>query len=356
MAIRTYELTIVSEASTKKVQFALPDKLGMKYRIKLNLSDGKSIYAADPSSIIGAAKVIQNTGIAQTFKMKARLGTPSTPSQFWQTVDVGNFTTPGIARDLSLQDATWDDIAIASKSNIASTIWNIGDEKTITLSTDEEITVRIIGFNRDDLADGSGKAGITFEMKDCLKTTYEMAPADTNAYSWRDSTLRKNTVPLILGQFPEALQNVIQTVKKNTVAGNRNTSVITTEDTLFLLSPSEIYSRTGLENDVMAQIHNYVDEILADGGTQYDYYKNKIGNIPVSYVQSDGYEELYTYLVKNRLQYVIFQGEVMRPTEWWLRSPSATSRTGYYRISEDGESWTTYEGNYKFGVSFCFCV
>jgi hypothetical protein len=34
--------------------------------------------------------------------------------------------------------------------------------------------MRIIGFNHDDLSDGSGKAGITLGMTHCLNTKYKM--------------------------------------------------------------------------------------------------------------------------------------------------------------------------------------
>lgn len=335
MAIRTYELTIVSEASTKKVQFALPDKLGLKYRIKLNLSDGKSIYAADPSSIIGAAKVIQNTGIAQTFKMKARLGTPSTPSQFWQTVDVGNFTTPGIARNLSLQDATWDDISTVSKFNIASMIWSVGDEKTITLSTGEQVTLVILGFNHDDLADGSGKAGITFGMKNLLADTYIMngwndgPNSDTNEGGWNECEMRTETMEAVFSTLPLDLQSAIRQVNKKTTSGNYSKEITTSIDKLFLFSEVEI---DGTEAE------GYASE-----GGQYEYWKTV----------KDGKKD------EDREKF-LSNGEG-RSFYWWLRSPVIKSGSKFLRIGGDilglgGGYIEEKNSNTSSGICFCFCV
>lgn len=41
--------------------------------------------------------------------------------------------------------------------------------------------MQIIGYNHDDKSDGSSKAGITFQMKNCLATTYLMNSTRTNA-------------------------------------------------------------------------------------------------------------------------------------------------------------------------------
>lgn len=68
----------------------------------------------------------------------------------------GGGINPSPSYEPILANNTWAQIDQASREGKAKELWNLGDEKD---------GYAIVGFNHDDLADGSGKAGITFAIK-----------------------------------------------------------------------------------------------------------------------------------------------------------------------------------------------
>lgn len=113
-----------------------------------------------------------------------------------------------------------------------------GTEFSMKLTDGKTLTYRIIGINHDDLAGGSGKAGLTF-----LTTTTgiwsPMNAIDTNAGGWEKSELRqKMNSGKIWNLMPSDFQSKVKAVKKlsNNVGGgdeNKNAAVTATSDKLF---------------------------------------------------------------------------------------------------------------------------
>lgn len=168
--------------------------------------------------------------------------------------------TKNSSSSTALEQATWEEIDAACTDGTAITKYSVGDEKTITLTTGEEVTLQILGFNHDDLADGSGKASITFGMKNLLTTTYQMNSTDTNVGGWGSSLMRTSTMATLFTQLPSDLQSVIKEVSKKTTAGNKSVSIKITTDKLFLFSEVELDATT---------LEGYVDE-----GEQYEYWQS----------------------------------------------------------------------------------
>ena len=227
----------------------------------------------------------------------------------------------------TLQEATWEQIDYIARNGLGSRYFYVGQEKTITLSTGEEITLVILGFNHDDLSDGSGKAGITFGMKDLLSDKYDMYNSSYNPYvntvGWKGSDFRQTDIPNILDEFPVELQNVLKEVNKTTLISNATYDIASiqdvTKDKLFLLSGDEI------RGDVSSGTNGLE-------GTQYEYFT----------LDS-------TTLVKN------INGE---PSGWWLRSVvSNTAPTDdYKRITNVGSYGGSSASYAVLGISICFCV
>ncbi len=152
---------------------------------------------------------------------------------------------------------TWQEISNISNNGLASSYFNLGDEKDVTLSNGTTITVLIIGFNHDSLAGGSGKAGITLG----IKYLYDLGKENYDAFSTRAYHLGKmNTelLPELMNLMPDELKSSIKNVSKNFYWDNEVQSF---ETKLFLFSTREL---TGKFNN------NSVDT----GSEQYDYYKN----------------------------------------------------------------------------------
>lgn len=243
-------------------------------------------------------------------------------------VKVGDGSTPWKAlpffatTDLSFSKASWGQIAALSEGGSASKYFSVGDEKTIELTTGEEITLVILGFNHDDLASG-GKAGITIGMKNLLATRYAMNSSDTNAGGWDQSKMRTETMQTLLAQLPSDLRNSIKQVNKKATAGGASTTITTSSDKLFLFSEVEIDGTTTA---------GYADE-----GEQYEYWKTiKDGTVAA-----------------DRIKYLSNGGG--SANNWWLRSPNVSYSSPFRFISSTGVA-SHYSASVAYGVSFGFCV
>lgn len=107
--------------------------------------------------------------------------------------------------------AEFSEIDAISRAGFASRLYTIGNTKSITLDGVAR-TIRIIDFNKDDLADGSGKAGITF----CIyPLNYSSNLHDSSKWvSWTEIKPRKYLVDTFPSIVPEELQNIIKPVTK----------------------------------------------------------------------------------------------------------------------------------------------
>ena len=240
-----------------------------------------------------------------------KIGDGSTP---WNTLPF--FATT----DLSFAKSSWAQIAALSESGAAKTYFSVGDEKTIELTTGEEITLVILGFNHDDLT-GGGKAGITIGMKNLLATTYRMNATSTNAGGWNNSQMRTSTMATLLSQLPVDLRNVVKQVNKKAM--------------------SEIISATSIENSATSTIADYADAYNAEG-TQYEYYRNLIGD-------NNGGTTANANLIKK------LSNGGGSASDWWLRSPYVSSSAAFRCIYSAG-SVNGSGASGTSGVSFGFCV
>lgn len=110
----------------------------------------------------------------------------------------------------------------------AKAAMDAGNEWSITLTDGKTMTYRIIGINHDDLADGSGKAGLTFLNSSAIRyyndLSYKpnglfnrMNATNTTAGGWEVSELRqKMNSGEIWNLMPSDFQSKVETVKKLT--------------------------------------------------------------------------------------------------------------------------------------------
>ena len=135
-----------------------------------------------------------------------------------------------------------------------------GTKFSVKLTNGKTLQYRIIGIDHDDLADGSGKAGLTFEATNTALAAQRMNATDTNAGGWEKSELRGrlNTGDL-WSLLPSELQSKVKSVTKMTdnQGGGKAGTPSATTDKIFLLSMTEVYG--DLQSD----------------GTQYEFYKSK---------------------------------------------------------------------------------
>ncbi len=242
---------------------------------------------------------------------------------------IGDGVTPwndldwfAVKKKPTFAESDWAEIAEISKSGAAATTFKVGDERTIELTTGEEVTLVILGFNHDDLQSG-GKAGITIGMKELLTTRYAMNSSNTNAGGWDSSAMRASTMQTLLGQLPADLQKVIKTVSKKASAGETSMTIKTSADKLFLFSQVEIDGTTSA---------TYKDE-----GTQYEYWRTvKNGTVAA-----------------DRIKKLSNGGG--SANNWWLRAPSVSNTTAFRYIYSTG-SVNSNGASVTYGVSFGFCI
>jgi len=207
---------------------------------------------------------------------------------------------------------TWEQIIEACHNNAVPNTWKVADQKSMTIGG-EDYLIDIIGKNHDDYADGSGKAPLTFQLHDCYKIAKAMHSTAANTMGWTKCSMRIEHLPIILKQMPADVQSGIREVNKISASGGRSTSLVTTKDSLFLLSEGEVFG---------SAINSHSGE-----GTQYDYYK--AGNSTVKDFNGNAYD-------------------------WWERSPTANSTRYYCNVKSTGSAVNS-SANVARGVAFGFC-
>ena len=209
---------------------------------------------------------------------------------------------------------------------------SVGATRSYTLSTQEAMTDRIIGFNHDTLtsstaygeATATGKAGITWQMVDCLVTRYQMNSSSTNAGGWNGSLMRISTLPTIKLTLPQDLQGIIKFVNKKAANGGDTnySATVTSSDDLFLLAEIEVFDSITWAQDG------------SNEGTQYEYWVGKSANDRIKY-----YDDVGTPTA----------------TIWWGRSSSSGNIYYFCNVSSKGNTNTTTASDSR-GISFAYCT
>ena len=182
------------------------------------------------------------------------------------------------AKDWTLdeQKAAATDIAKNGTSSVvyakAKAAMDAGTKFSMKLTDGKTLEYRIIGINHDDLADGSGKAGLTF-LTTSTGIESRMNATATNAGGWEASELRaKMNSGEIWNLMPSDFQSKVKPVRKltNNVSGtDKNAAVTATSDKLFLLSYSEIVPTSHWASDC---------PWTSSEGFQYEAFKGKVTN------------------------------------------------------------------------------
>lgn len=229
------------------------------------------------------------------------------------------------AKDWTLdeQKAVAEDIAAKGEASPAyakaKAAMDAGTKFSMKLTDGQTLEYKIIGINHDDLADGSGKAGLTFAtVNDALGRHY-MNATNTAVGGWEKSELRqKMNSGEIWNLMPSDFQSKVKPVRKltNNVEGgywSKNASVTATTDRLFLLSYSEI---------VETPLNKWSEySWIGKEGTQYEAFKGKVA------LGADNYP-------------AIAFGD-----DWWERSVSPDYSETFLTVTDDGNP-ASCPGNY----------
>lgn len=228
---------------------------------------------------------------------------------------------------LDEQKAVAEDIAAKGEVSPAyakaRAAMDAGTKFSMKLTDGQTLEYKIIGIDHDDLADGSGKADLTFLTTSRNISSSVNAP-ETNVGGWEKSKLRaKMNSGEIWNLMPADFQSKVKPVRKltNNLDGKKKDATVTaTSDKLFLLSHSEF-----VPTSYWASSYPWT----SNEGTQYEAFKGKVTNNYGS-------------------NYAIANGEF-----WWERSfhPGNYSGVVFANVGESG--YVTCEAGAASSVCVC---
>lgn len=265
-----------------------------------------------------------------------------------------NMTVPSKSSNLPeigtpLNDMTWADIRAISDAGLASSYFNVGDRKAVTLngtvgslSLNGTYYCYIIGIDHNSAIEGTNRVHFQFGKTDasggtdiCFVDTgygnsknsgswFNMNNISSNRGGWESSLMRTVICPAFKSAMPSELKAVLKTVTKysDNIGGNSEIAsyVTATTDDIFLLSEWEVFgSKTGANSAEQ----NYQ--------AQYAYYS--AGNSRVRY----------------------FHDHLDIGASWWLRSVYASYSAAFCLVGASGLASYNYT-NYSHGFAPAFCV
>ncbi len=211
---------------------------------------------------------------------------------------------------------SWEEIVTAGEKGTYINKYKIGDTKELDLGEEGVIEMELVAFDEDELADGSGKAPMTWIAKNLLNTEHVMNEERTNAGGWPASDMREWLRESILPMFPETVRLNICEVKKYTTNSGTG-GMISSLDTIWIPSRREMFgSHRAYEHERPEQVG--------------DFWEYQIEG-----KQHTGISEL---------------------SGWWLRSVSTSDSGVFDSVNIYREFSTLFDANVDRGVVIGFCL
>lgn len=249
----------------------------------------------------------------------------------------------------ALNDMSWADIRRISDAGLASSYFNVGDRKAVTLngtvgnlSLNGTYYCYIIGIDHNSAIEGTNRIHFQFGKTELSGGTdicftdsgygsgkysgdwFNMNNANSSSGGWVNSRMRTVICSAFKSAMPSELQAVLKTVTKysdNTGGGSDNASYVTaTYEEVFLLSEFEVFGA-----------RTYANSAEQNYQAQYPYYS------------SDDSKVKYRHSATGSM------------ASWWLRSV----RTGdqYYFCIVSARGRVASDGAVRsLGFAPAFCV
>lgn len=223
-----------------------------------------------------------------------------------QTVQVTDHTTYQVSiplYDSVFENNSWSEIQEATQAGLASSYWQIGDQKKIVLNggvndlnfNNETYCVYILGFNHNSIYEGHNSLHLAIGKSLSGKQVAFGPFSFQSGVHWEQHSFRTDVCAKFMALLPTELQSVISACPKYS-------NEVKTEDKIWIMSEIEVVGQA---------VHGSAQD--ANTQQQYDYYKN--GNSTVRYLHSNSNV----------------------PYSWALRSYDSKS-DGLCKIDESGNS------------------
>ena len=187
------------------------------------VTEDKTVYAAFDFEVRTYTITFYDGDTILTSQTLPYGATPSyTPEKSGFSFDGWNPAISTVTGDASYQakwieavtfaNGSWEDIMDVVNSGKAATTFKAGDTRAITLTDGTAQTLYILGFDHDDLADGSGKAKMTIG---CTTLPYNITVPNGNTSAnggWKSvsSSMKSTLKP----QLPSEIRSSVKAVSK----------------------------------------------------------------------------------------------------------------------------------------------
>lgn len=216
---------------------------------------------------------------------------------------------------------TWEEIIQHIRLGDYSTRYNVGDTMSLNLGTEGYINVVLVAMDKDDKADGTGKAATTWITEDLLKTSHRMNPNRVDGREgtgtlggWGKCEMRTYLKQTIKPLIPQTVRDAIIEVTKY----------------------SRIYqaSDATVVNDVTS-----TDDVWIPSAREVGFSKETLG------------PSYYTAFPYNDARKKKMNGSYY---SWWLRT--AETANNFHIIASDGkltEYTSSASSKMFFPIGFC---
>jgi hypothetical protein len=252
-------------------------------------------------------------------------GGSSVPQRLW-AMRFANDSSGGGSGGNTYDKYSWEGVFASIDAGTYATDYAIGDMIPLDLGSEGRINMQIAAFDADDLADGSGKAPITWISKENLYTPHRMNPSSVtnsdgtyqegtgNIGGWEKCEMRSYLKNTIKPMIPENVRNFIKEITK-------------TQDAIDI-SGSAFTQTT-------------VDDLWLPAANEFGSTYNK--------------QAIYYTLFPNdssKKKIRIIKGT---DSTWWLRNVSTTSIANFCRVQTSGA--ISFNGAYNTHCyPLCFCT
>lgn len=143
----------------------------------------------------------------------------------------------------NLDHLSWAEINRIGISGKARETFALGAQKKDYMKNGFVAVWQIIGFDHDDLADGSGKAPISWDLVTVYKERWAMNDENTNKGGWEACKMNRRLNSEFFDLCSDEMQAIIKSVVKLTSAGGCSKEIIKSICKMWLKSEKELYGR-----------------------------------------------------------------------------------------------------------------
>lgn len=244
-----------------------------------NKDAGQAVPATAPARLISrrsflagalcGAGLVAAGGAAVYTKGFGLLAPRTLGSYTWQELS-------DISAEISAAENSADAIAIANRYGLVDAHGNIdGNARKDIEFNGIPLQVQLVDINHDELADGSGYAGLTFMFSEIAISK----PMNDEPYTdggWEACDMRAYLNSNFMDKLPTDLAELIVPVTKNTnnVGGTKDPACVTpTEETVWLFSYCELAGQRA--RLTFNEGYRFLADILNAEGSQYAYFEQQ---------------------------------------------------------------------------------